>query len=136
MLRPCCDSIKQQTSSSWLSLTSSAALQPASDRIKNARSRGALPVDFLNSSLTPIEYLKKVQPEVRMLWQDRFNHTVVSLTYPAFVPLAAVSILLYFLLFTLNSATLTCEVDYHTKCAVRMTHATVVCIMYSNCIPY
>ena len=45
-------------------LTWHAALQPAYNRVRNARSRGALPVDFLNSSLLPIEYLNTLNPEV------------------------------------------------------------------------
>ena len=45
-------------------LTWHAALQPAYDRLKNARSRGALPVDFLNGSLLPMEYLNTLKPEV------------------------------------------------------------------------
>lgn len=45
-------------------LTRHAVLQPAYDRLKNARSRGALPVDFLNGSLLPMEYLNTLKPEV------------------------------------------------------------------------
>ena len=45
-------------------LTRHAALQPAYDRLKNARSRGALPVDFLNGSWLPMEYLNTLKPEV------------------------------------------------------------------------
>ena len=45
-------------------LTWHAALQPAYDRLKKARSRGALPVDFLNGSLLPMEYLNTLEPEV------------------------------------------------------------------------
>ncbi|CAL5228674.1 g11847 [Coccomyxa viridis] len=54
----------------WLGVTRSGRVawltnfrEPAFDRLKDARSRGALPVDFLNSTLSPMQYLRTLRPE-------------------------------------------------------------------------